>query len=138
MRRPTDRKCYEEASNILVREEYPTAYDESGLDIVSQPDIEIVQIEKGKEFIFEATVAVKPDVELGEYKGVTVTKVDVDVTGYELLGSEVILYYELGGAHMSAKVESTTPARLGDHVTLALNPEKIHVFDHDTELTITN
>ena len=75
---------YEEASNILVREEYPTAYDESGLDIVSQPDIEIVQIEKGKEFIFEATVAVKPDVELGEYKGVTVTKVDVDVTDEEV------------------------------------------------------
>ena len=65
-------------------------------------------------------------------------RVDANVTGYELLGSEVILYYQIAGANMSAKVESSTPARLGDHVTLALNPEKIHVFDHDTELTITN
>ena len=65
-------------------------------------------------------------------------KIDSNVTGYELLGSEVILYFQVGGANMSAKVESSTTARLGDHVTLALNPEKIHVFDHDTELTITN
>ena len=65
-------------------------------------------------------------------------RVDADVSGYELLGSEVILYFEIAGSHMSSKVDSATPARLGDHVTLALNPEKIHVFDHDTELTITN
>ncbi len=65
-------------------------------------------------------------------------RLDADVTGYELLGSEVILYYEIAGAHLSAKVESSTPARLGDHVTLALNPNKIHVFDRDTEQTITN
>ena len=65
-------------------------------------------------------------------------RVDSTVSGYELLGSEVILYFPIGGTNFSAKVESSTKARLGDHVTLALNPEKIHVFDHDTELTITN
>ena len=65
-------------------------------------------------------------------------RIDATVTGYELLGSEVILYFPIGDANLSAKVESSTPARLGDHVTLALNPEKIHVFDRDTELTITN
>ncbi|MCR4611584.1 MAG: trigger factor [Lachnospiraceae bacterium] len=75
---------YEDATNILVREEYPAAYDESGLDIVSQPEIDIVQIEKGKDFIFEAVVAVRPEVELGEYKGVTVTKIDVEVTDEEV------------------------------------------------------
>ena len=75
---------YDDASNILIRDEYPIAYDESELDIVSQPEIDIVQIEKGKDFIFTATVAVKPDVELGKYKGVTVTKVDTDVTDEEV------------------------------------------------------
>ncbi len=74
------------------------------------------------------------DYEMSNYAA----KIDSNVTGYELLGSEVILYFQVGGANMSAKVESSTTARLGDHVTLALNPEKIHVFDHDTELTITN
>lgn len=75
---------YEDAANILLQQEYPTAYYESGLEIVSQPEIDVVQIEKGKEFIFTATVAVKPDVELGKYKGVTVTKIDVDVTDDEV------------------------------------------------------
>ena len=63
---------------------------------------------------------------------------ETDVTGYELLGSEVLLYFTVGGANMTAKVDSRTPARLGDHIKLALDPEKIHVFDKETELTITN
>ena len=63
---------------------------------------------------------------------------DADITGYELLGSEVILYFSIGGANMCAKVESSTTARLDDHIKLAIDPEKIHVFDKDTELTITN
>lgn len=75
---------YEDAANFILQEEYPKAYDESGLEIVSQPEIDVVQIEKGKEFIFTATVAVKPDVELGKYKGVTVTKIDVEVTDDEV------------------------------------------------------
>ena len=64
--------------------------------------------------------------------------VETDVTGYELLGSEVILYFTLAGANMCAKVDSRTPARMGDHIKLAIDPEKVHVFDKDTELTITN
>ncbi len=75
---------YEDAANTLIQQEYPNAYDESELEIVSQPEIDIVQIEKGKDFIFTATVAVKPDVELGNYKGVTVTKVDATVTDEEV------------------------------------------------------
>ena len=63
---------------------------------------------------------------------------ETEVTGYELLGSEVLLYYTIGGASMTAKVDSRTPARLGDHIKLAMDPEKIHVFNKETELTITN
>ena len=60
------------------------------------------------------------------------------VTGYELLGSEVLLYFKVAGASMTAKVDSRTTARMGDHIKMAIDPEKIHVFDKETELTITN
>ena len=65
-------------------------------------------------------------------------KIDSDVTGYELLGAEVLLYFTVAGANMSARVDSDTPARYGDHIELAFDPNKIHVFDKETELTITN
>ncbi len=75
---------YDEASNILISKVYPEAYDESGLDIVSQPDVEVVQIEAGKPFIFTAEVATKPEVKLGKYEGVTVTKIDTKPTDEEV------------------------------------------------------
>ena len=75
---------YEDAANILMPEAYAKAADESGLDIVSQPAIEVTQIEKGKNFIFTAEVAVKPEVTLGEYKGVEVEKKTVEVTDEEI------------------------------------------------------
>lgn len=75
---------YEDAANILMQNAYPTAMDESGLDIVSQPTVDVVQLEKGKTFIFTAEVAVKPEVELGTYKGVTVTKADTSVKAAEV------------------------------------------------------
>lgn len=75
---------YDDAANIVINEEYPQAMDESGLEIVSRPDIEVTQIEKGSEFIFTAEIAVRPDVVLGEYKGVTVTKKEVSVTDEEV------------------------------------------------------
>ena len=64
--------------------------------------------------------------------------IETDVTGYELLGAEVLLYYTVAGANMTAKVSSATEARYGDHIKLALDPNKVHVFDKETELTITN
>ena len=64
--------------------------------------------------------------------------VESDVTGYELLGAEVLLYYTLAGANMTARVSADTPARYGDHIKLAFDVNKIHVFDKETELTITN
>ena len=63
---------------------------------------------------------------------------ETDVKGYELLGSEVLLYFNVAGTAMTAKVDSRTTARMGDHITLAIDPEKIHCFDKETELTITN
>ena len=75
---------YEDAANILLQETYPEAYDESGLEIVSRPEINIVQIEKGKPFIFTAEVATKPEVTLGEYKGLEVDKVSTRVTQKEV------------------------------------------------------
>ena len=71
---------YEDAANAIIPDAYAKAADESELEIVSQPKIDVVQIEAGKPFIFEATVAVKPEVELGQYKGVEVTKADAEVT----------------------------------------------------------
>jgi len=75
---------YEDAANELIPDAYADAAKESGLDIVSRPEIDIVQIEKGKEFIFTAEVAVKPEVELGQYKGVEVEKAPVEVTDEEV------------------------------------------------------
>lgn len=71
---------YEDAANAIIPDAYAKAADESELEIVSQPKINVVQIEAGKPFIFEAVVAVKPEVELGQYKGVEVEKCDTEVT----------------------------------------------------------
>lgn len=75
---------FDEAANILIQEEYPKAYDECGLDIVSQPEVEVVQIEKGKPFIFTAEVALKPEVKLGKYNGITVTRIDTTVSDEDI------------------------------------------------------
>ncbi len=75
---------YEDAANELIPDAYEKAAIESGLDIVSRPEIDLVQVEKGKEFIFTAEVAVKPEVTLGEYKGVEVDKANVEVTEDEI------------------------------------------------------
>ena len=75
---------YEDAANALIPQAYSQAAEESKLDIVSQPDIHVEQIEKGKPFIFTAEVAVKPEVTLGEYKGVAVPKTNVEVTDEEV------------------------------------------------------
>lgn len=75
---------YDDAANALIPEAYAKAYDEADIEIASQPSIEVVQIEKGKPFIFTAEVAVKPEVTLGEYKGLAVDKVSNRVTQKEV------------------------------------------------------
>ena len=71
---------FEDAANIIIPDAYADAAKESGLEIVAQPEIDVVQVEAGKPFIFTATVAVKPEVTLGEYKGIEVEKKTVEVT----------------------------------------------------------
>ncbi len=75
---------YDEAANHMISEAYGKAYEECELEIVSQPKVEITQLEKGKPFIFTAEVAVKPEVTLGEYKGLKVDKVSTRVTQKEV------------------------------------------------------
>ena len=75
---------YEDAANELLQKNYPAAVDESGVDVVSQPTVDVTQIEKGKPFIFTAEVAKRPEVTLGKYNGVTVTKIDTSVSDEEV------------------------------------------------------
>jgi trigger factor len=71
---------YQDALDILLPEAYGNAIDEAGIEPIDRPDIDIEQMEKGKELIFKATVQVKPEVTLGEYKGLEVEEFDTNVT----------------------------------------------------------
>ena len=75
---------YEDAANAIIPDAYADAAKESELEIVAQPEIDVTQIESGKPFIFTATVALKPEVTLGEYKGIEVEKKEVEVTDEEV------------------------------------------------------
>ncbi len=75
---------YEDAANAVIPEAYQAAAIESGLEITSSPEIDAVQMEKGKDFIFTAEVALKPEVTLGEYKGIEVAKQEIEVTDEEV------------------------------------------------------
>ncbi len=75
---------YEDAANIIIPDAYDKAVSECTEEIVSTPKVEVVQIEAGKNFIFTAEVALKPEVTLGKYKGVKIDKIDVTVTDAEV------------------------------------------------------
>lgn len=75
---------YEDAANDLIPDAYEKAYDECEEEIVSSPQIDVVQLEAGKPFIFTAEVALKPEVTLGQYKGVKVDKADLEVKSDEV------------------------------------------------------
>ena len=75
---------YEDAANEIIPEAYEKAYEECEEEITSTPEIDVIQIEAGKPFIFTALVALKPEVKLGKYKGVTVDEIDVTVTDEEV------------------------------------------------------
>ncbi len=75
---------YEDAANSIIPDAYADAAKESELEIVAQPEIDVTQIESGKPFIFTATVALKPEVTLGEYKGIEVEKKEAEVTDEEV------------------------------------------------------
>ncbi|EHI55958.1 trigger factor tig [Johnsonella ignava ATCC 51276] len=75
---------YEDAIDIIFNKTYPDAVKESGLNVVSKPEIDIKEMAKGKEFVYSAKVAVKPEVTLGEYKGVEVKRADEEVNDEDI------------------------------------------------------
>ena len=105
---------YDDAANELIPKAYAEAYDEAELGIVSRPEINVVQIEKGKPFIFTADVATKPEVTLGEYKGLEIEKVSTRVTQKEV---DAKIQEE---AEKNARTITVTdrPVRDGDEVIL--------------------
>lgn len=105
---------YEDAANTCLEQTYSDVLDECGLDVVSRPDINVAQMEKGKDFIYEATVAVKPEVTLGEYKGIEVAKADTEVTDEDV---ETELHNIQKQNSRSIPVEDR-PAKLEDEVRI--------------------
>lgn len=87
---------FEDALNDLLSVEYPKAVDELGLDVVDRPDIDVKEMEKGKDILVEAKVTVKPEVKIENYKGVEVEKVEVNVTD-EDVDAEIEKSREMNG-----------------------------------------
>lgn len=75
---------YQDAVDILLPEAYGEAIEETEISPVAQPEVNVTQIEKGKDFIFEATVTVEPEVKLGDYKGLEIEKQETDLSDEEL------------------------------------------------------
>lgn len=107
---------YEDAVDTILNYSYPDAAKESGLEIVSRPEIDIVTIEKGKPFVYTATVATKPEVELGQYKGVKVSKADVSVTAKDV-EAELVRVQEQN-ARMITVDDAEYEIKNGDTVTI--------------------
>ncbi|MBO5473968.1 MAG: trigger factor [Lachnospiraceae bacterium] len=105
---------YEDAANALIPDAYDKALEECEEDIVSSPKIEVTQIEAGKPFIFTATVALKPEVKLGKYKGVKVDKIDTEVTEEEI-NAEVDRERENNARNITVE---DRPVKDGDITTL--------------------
>jgi trigger factor len=105
---------YEETINILLPEAYEEAIEETGIEPVDRPNIDVEQIEKGKNFIFKATVTVKPEVKLGEYKGLEVEEFDTNVTD-EDVNKEL---EALQSRHAELVVKEDSPAENGDTVVI--------------------
>ena len=75
---------YNDALDFILPEAYATAVDEAGVEPIDRPEIDIEQMEKGKALIFKAVVTLKPEVKLGEYKGLEVTRQQTEVTDEEI------------------------------------------------------
>ena len=105
---------YEETINILLPEAYEEAIEETGIEPVDRPNIDIEQIEKGKNFVFKATVTVKPEVKLGDYKGLEVEEIDTNVTD-EDVNKEL---EALQNRHAELVVKEDSPAENGDTVVI--------------------
>ncbi len=105
---------YEEAANIILQSTYDDAAKESGEEIVSRPQIDVTQIEEGKPFIYTATVALKPEVTLGQYKGVEIPKKEIVVSDDEIMAD---VNKELEKNARDVDVDDR-PVKDGDHIKL--------------------
>ena len=105
---------YNDAIDAMLPSAYSDAVEECGEEIVSHPQIDVVQIESGKPFVFTATVAVKPAVELGEYKGIQVEKAPIEVKDEEI---EAQIAKEREANSRTVTVDDRAVAQ-GDIVTL--------------------
>ncbi|MDM5228958.1 trigger factor [Cytobacillus sp. NJ13] len=105
---------YQDAVDFLLPEAYANAIDETGIEPVDRPEIDVEQIEKGKNLIFKATVTVKPEVKLGEYKGLEVKPLETNVTD-EDVNSELTSLQERQ-AELAVKEEGK--AETGDTVVM--------------------
>ena len=105
---------YNDAIDAMLPSAYSDAVEECGEEIVSHPQIDVVQIESGKPFVFTATVAVKPAVELGEYKGIQVEKAPIEVKDEEI---EAQITKEREANSRTVTVDDRAVAQ-GDIVTL--------------------
>ena len=105
---------YEDAANQLINEYYPKELENCEEEITSNPEIDVTQIEKGKDFIFTATVAVKPEIKIGDYKGVEIEKIDTTVTDEDVM-AEILQDQKENGR----KIDVTDrAAQMDDEVTI--------------------
>ncbi|WP_034645685.1 trigger factor [Bacillus methanolicus] len=105
---------YQDAIDYLLPDAYVNAVEEAGIEPVDRPEIDVEQIEKGKSLIFKATVTVKPEVKLGEYKGIEVEKFDISVTD-EDVNNEIKALQE---RHAEIVVKEEGTAENGDTVVI--------------------
>ncbi len=124
-----DAKCVVEGSKVTL------VYGENSVEL---PEEKAKKLIDGGYADKTVVLGIRPEDISEDVEKYSDSVFETDVTGYELLGSEVLLYFTAAGTKMSAKVDSDTTARYGDHIKLAMDPSKIHVFDKETELTITN
>lgn len=105
---------YQDALDIVLPDAYSNAIDETGIEPVAQPEIDIEQIGKGQSLIFTADITVKPEVKLGEYKGLEVPKVNTEVTDEDVEAE----LKELQKRHAELVVKENEPAEQGDTVVI--------------------
>ena len=108
-----------------------------GKDSVTLPEAKAKKLIAGKYNGKTVVMGIRPE-DIDDAKGQTDGVFETEITGYELLGSEALLHYDIAGTAATAKINANAPIRRGDRVKLAIDPEMIHVFDKETELTITN
>ncbi|RBP04322.1 trigger factor [Rossellomorea aquimaris] len=105
---------YQDALDFILPEAYAKAIEETGIDPIDRPEIDVEQMEKGKDLIFTATVQVKPEVKLGEYKGLEVEKMETEVTAEDVEAELTSLQEKQ--AELAVKEEGK--AEEGDTVTM--------------------